>query len=781
MAKLEFAFLHLTIICLLPFSCAAKDTCSEVQCRVLTVGENLASEFQDKASEEGVRIIYFNLQIGNDSYHPLELKDELFPERWVWAETISEPMLSLPCDYDILSLGLLNYQVRSMAIPLEDHPSGCLASLNSSCQNLVVARAPLDNVTRGRSEGRKTEVVCVQMIEKYADKPSLVQLKYHCCSPDTTTIRCGLPVVSTEWFDAFETILTLFSVVMFLYCPAFLLALPDWFFNLRNELDKEDYNWRLSRSGDQDDSIANHTRNGYEAIGENEQGPEDGHERTKLIPVDDASPITCSTLLVAYVHQLPKLRLSFTMKLAIFLFCIAPSILYVKLGVYLTLKHEYLDRVPPETLTIALTLTEPEQSIKTPGGRYFFSLWAFIAFVFVLFLRPKDLFLQKNSHDRMCEFYSSFAAFTRVSITLPEAALHGSTMNVGDFMFFYLKVLQPAFSSFLVSCFLSVHNKGLKKMHLLATCSLPLNRNHNMSRTRLALGILWMVFLILPALLLGLSLGAMCLLLLFVALIFSLLCFSPVMSLVIVVAVKFANILANQSNKCVRYCLWMLFNILQLLIVTFLFLAPSLSTRFIVRIFGFTIMGLVLNAQIVTPYVAFLVVVATNIDLCYANLQSKYKEIKGFILQFWQQESQTEHSNRDTIPSKLFWFVSDRAFPVRIEICVMFGKMAAILTFLFLAVSSIIFFGNTYNISTVVSTIAVFVSGVIPGLFFKGLTKGENFSGWRKIKLKREIETAVKDFDRERGSTSINNESEEERPLIIISHPTDQVFETSEV
>ena len=146
------AFLHFTIIYLLAFSCAAKDTCSEVQCRVLTVGENLASEFQDKASEEGVRIIYFNLQIGNDSYHPLELKDELFPERWVWAEAISEPMLSLPYDYDILSLGLLNYQVRSMTIPLEDHPSGCLASLNSSCQNLVVGRALLDNAQAAHAQ-----------------------------------------------------------------------------------------------------------------------------------------------------------------------------------------------------------------------------------------------------------------------------------------------------------------------------------------------------------------------------------------------------------------------------------------------------------------------------------------------------------------------------------------------------------------------------------------------------------------------------------------------------
>ena len=745
MATLEIAFLHLTIVYLLAFSCAAKDTCSEVQCRVLTVGENLASTFQDKASEEGVRIIYFNLQIGNDSYHPLELKDEFFPERWVWAEAISEPMLSLPYDYDILSLGLLNYQVRSMTIPLEDHPSGCLASLNSSCQNLVVGRALLDNVTRGRS-GRNTRVVCVQMIEK-----DLMQLEYQCCRPDTTTIRCGLPVVSTEWFDALKTFLSLFSVVMFFYCPAFFLAIPDCIFNLRNELDKEDCNWR-STSGDQDESMANHTRNGYEAIGENEQGPEDGHERTELIPIDDASPITCSTLLLAYVHRLPELRLPFSMKLAIFQFCIAPFIIYVQLGVYLTFKREYLERFPPGTQTDGLTF-HFAQSIKTPSDRVLFFLWAFVAFLSVLFLRPKDFFLPADFQDSVIYLYSDSAESAGIIITLPVAVIHNSTLNVGDLMLFLLKVLQPAFSSLLVSYFLRVHNNWLKKLLYFATCSLPCNRNHNMSRTRLALGILWIVFSILPALLVGLTLGAVCLFLFFVALLFILVLCSPFMCPLFVLVVKLGGILAKQSNKRVRYCLPMVFFILCCLVFICFSFAISTSIEFIVGIFGFTIMGLVLNAKIVTPYVAFLVVVTTNIYLCYANLQSKYKEIKGFILQFWQKESQTERCNWDTIPSNLFWFVSDRAFPVRIEICVMFGKMAAILTFLFLAVSSIIFFGNTYNISTVVSTIAVFVSGVIPGLFLKGLTKGENFSGWRKIQLKREIETAVKDFDRGRVVT----------------------------
>ena len=166
------------------------------------------------------------------------------------------------------------------------------------------------------------------------------------------------------------------------------------------------------------------------------------------------------------------------------------------------------------------------------------------------------------------------------------------------------------------------------------------------------------------------------------------------------------------------------------------------------------------------------------------------------ISKHWKQLNRPERDTgvdlssgrEDTIPESLFWHVCNEksksthnVLPIRREICCMLGKMTLISIFLFLSLCSVIFLGNSYNISAVASTIAVFVSGVIPGLFFKGLTKGENFSGWRKIKLKREIETAVKDFNTGRGRASINNESEEKRLLSTNSHPTDQVFETSQV
>ena len=105
---------------LLPFLCflvssTAKQNCSE--CSLFPVGEDLSSEFQLKASEKGVKLVYLQVKItGNDSYSPLNVQDEFLPDWWVYTRSISEPMLSLPYDYDALSLGLLNYQERSMIL-----------------------------------------------------------------------------------------------------------------------------------------------------------------------------------------------------------------------------------------------------------------------------------------------------------------------------------------------------------------------------------------------------------------------------------------------------------------------------------------------------------------------------------------------------------------------------------------------------------------------------------------------------------------------------------------
>ena len=153
-----------------------------------------------------------------------------------------------------------------------------------------------------------------------------------------------------------------------------------------------------------------------------------------------------------------------------------------------------------------------------------------------------------------------------------------------------------------------------------------------------------------------------------------------------------------------------------------------------------------LNAGILARYLAFSLVIAANLYLCYAKLQKRYKEIKGFILKYWRIETQITSTDHDTIPTTLFWSVCDKVFPLESGIYVTFRDMSLILTFLFVALSSIIFSRNSY-ISSVVSIIAVFLSGTVPVLFFALIVRESQFNGWEKIKVKREIETAVKKID----------------------------------
>ena len=59
-----------------------------------------------------------------------------------------------------------------------------------------------------------------------------------------------------------------------------------------------------------------------------------------------------------------------------------------------------------------------------------------------------------------------------------------------------------------------------------------------------------------------------------------------------------------------------------------------------------------------------------------------------------------------------------RVLPVMNEIIRKLRNMGLILVFLFVSWCSIIFFGRTFKISSVVSKVAVFVAGVITRLFF---------------------------------------------------------------
>ena len=180
----------------------------------------------------------------------------------------------------------------------------------------------------------------------------------------------------------------------------------------------------------------------------------------------------------------------------------------------------------------------------------------------------------------------------------------------------------------------------------------------------------------------------------------------------------------------------------------------------VIKVFGYTLMGLILNAAIATPYAVFLLVVVTNVYFCYTNLQNRYKEVKDIISKEWQNNKELlqdqghfANGSDETIPRELFWFVCGEepnakynTLPIQTEMLYMFRNMICVLAFLFLSLSSVIIFGNLYEISTVVSSIVVFISGVIPKLLLQGFAKEKKLAGWEKIKITRQVKEAVNGY-----------------------------------
>ena len=178
--------------------------------------------------------------------------------------------------------------------------------------------------------------------------------------------------------------------------------------------------------------------------------------------------------------------------------------------------------------------------------------------------------------------------------------------------------------------------------------------------------------------------------------------------------------------------------------------------RFYIRMFGFALMGLIINVQKTTTYVIFFYVLISNISTSYNSFQKRFMDIKKIIFHHYEkQESLTKNGEhyRKTIPKDLFSYICNEReiLPFQREICVMLISTLIISCALFLALATIVFFGEEYDASPLVSAGAVLLSGKIPDLILKGLTKRETFKGWEKIHKEDTIRSGVDLWKNERA------------------------------
>ena len=766
-----------TTLLFLLASCAAKQNCSEAHCKLLPLTKDVASKFQLlTTSEKGVRMIYLQLKIGNDSYDPLQAPNEFLPYRWVWAPTISELLLSLSYDYDILSLGLLKRQVRSMDMKLEDEPSGCLASLNSSCQDIVVARTLLGNVTArngpGASIHSSEDVVCVAEIDKninFFENFFEGDVEFRCCKVVDNQgglnliPECDLRVQKSHWYKAFYVVLNVLTLFVGLYYPVILFMLPaaDYIFGFGKECEKEhqqEEGERLEQNGYLSIPSSQETREENSNVTEDNANVIEQHEHDKgkdevekrkidEIPVDDGSPVNISTLLYACVSakvfQHYSTKLPFNIKLAFLWVCVIPFPFYIELALGCILKDEYLEEIRKKDgvlLTGGLFLIF---DITQTGDCVILIIsYLIIPLLTILILTSEDLFgvksKVKSSSSRVFIGDEVLQHFKKSKKSLLVI------LSLGKVPIRVYQEVQNSYDKF--------KKTGGGRLVRLVWVLLALISS--------ILAVIWSVITAAICLLLIVSLSTVVLVGLspyVIILQFFIrykLVRSPRLRILFLILLLAGIVTLCFPDKHLLYiinpAIWLL------LAVTAPFYLPFTSCRFVIKMCGYTIMGLIYNAEIAAPIAVFFATLASYLRDRYFDSKTKCKRVKEIISQEWQQQMkqslQTEVVS-DAIPKKLFWYVCDgvkyQVFPLEWEALRLLRDVTIIFVTAFLALCAIFFSSNSYKISTVASTIAVFVSAKIPMVL---LREKDNFNGWEKINIKGIIRESVKKYiaDKER-------------------------------
>ena len=749
----RFAFF---VLLLLTYQCKAKgENCRETECRLLPVGD-VASAFRSKVSKEDVWLVYINLTVAKSSYDPWELQDRFLPRRWIWARTASWSMLCSP--YDSLSAGFETFEVERLEVQLKDQPNGCLAKLKPRCQDLAVGRMLLQNVTRSISSDN-TPVVCAEIISLGAN------IGYRCCdvhkeATGPAKIRCNKRIYVGKWVNIVCFFLSFFLT---LFAPALPLALPDYVFNLEDEVEMENHpaeqtnmettgyqritnpltvgqqgNQRVSaayRSNMEDVTATNDDNNTIpEETGQNTSNfvgnrRDKGKER-EFIPVDDSSPIILSTLLRESVKRFPDVPLSFNVKLAVMCFCVYPCVLYVRIGLHTYAGEKtFINEIIKEQLLCHGLFPQHFFSgdFDDPVVELTFAMPLIMtSIVLVLFSRPKDFILEENEVCQLCRRMSTICSSLNLSLTARRSLgdeIHRHLRIFHHYVWYallrYGNILASICDNLLLGCLREVMHQESRGRHLLCV------------------GLRFISLIVaLPFIIVG---GVFCLLILIVVLIVSLLKFSPYGTVCKHFWTNNSESLRGIQVNCkglTAFCGGMSFSFLFLIVLVLSFRLFSNSCFFVSSVVIYVIIKSALNARIVTPFLAFFLVFTTNVYSCYSKTQGKYREVKKMIWTRLQELRLNSNVPKDTIRAEIYWFVCDKVLPIKSEMCRMLRNMVLVVAFLFLALFSILLYGSENDISTFTTTISVFFTGSIPLLLSKVLTTNSNFIGGQKSKWK---------------------------------------------
>ena len=431
-----------------------------------------------------------------------------------------------------------------MEMLLEDQPSGCLANFNSSCQNKVVGRALLNMTQLNSGQPPDRNVVCVAIIEDYV-KDFLWSffdgnVKFQCCeiskeeTEESAYIQCELDVQVRGWLKAFNGILNLLTVLMMLYCPAFLLFLPDSIFNLQEEGTKEERHENEQQSEDSHHQQSNQQISRYGSTAEanvnaenddsvslvtlplltqsqqaNSQIGEDTSNKhvQSLLYLDEPNPITLSYFLRNYTKDRTEL-FSFHSKFAFLWYCVIPIFVYLRLGLNYIVESKFMEEVHKK----------PTASLVGPFFSYLFDFQGFLARLKAL--APLILILLSNPKDFLITVGEDITQFIC-------PVCRENTVSVGEEMLRHLRKLSVN-SYKLASCLINFHQKALAKSIKFFTHYAIEKMGPPWKRAKTPFIALWVLFWdVVLVIVVGVILGGVCFCVLLIGLVLLIYNYSP--------------------------------------------------------------------------------------------------------------------------------------------------------------------------------------------------------------------------------------------------------------
>lgn len=652
-------------------------SCPQSQCLLFTNEKVLSTEFQRllaEEEEEGTRLVYFKLPKLDDdtSYNPSH-SDRILPWRWTWARNNKEPLLSLSYDYDVLSLSLLTNQVKDLTLKFTSTQLECLKALNSSCQDLQIARALLDITTSNKPTEIGTNVVCFRVLrELWFGIGS--HFKYQCCKEELldngngTSINCHVPINESNWLAVFNAILAILVGVTVMYWPWIVYWVPESL-----------YSYEKTKK--------NQVENGTSCLASDNAMSRQSSD----IPLDDFSPITFRRFLRKLQKLLyPEDILDLRVKFFFLWFGLVPIFFYIKLILYFIIKTDSFDETSQKLLFQIFDFYLFVFKLERP--------LVYVFFIIPFFVIPCGVI-----------FFASEEANCRNLNSLIQANFRSA-----NYIKKRLKTAKDGYFKFNKNCLSSLSKRSVF--------------GENYKCIACLYSVAYIIFIV-PLFTVASIVAFLVTLILCVAFLCPYFVF-------------FLKLLTSRdlTEFPVYHRIFLFYSSLSATILVIF------SCQFAVRMLGFVIMGIILNAEFVIPYITFAGVISHNIYLCIRHTQEKYKEIKDIIAENWQDGKQ------DRIPAKLFWSVvkPDEKENVCVvpkfstEMFRLICRILAIVIFLSVALTAILLFQITYGASALVPTISVFISGKVSELFFTGITTGSSFVGLEKNHLEKEIAHLVK-------------------------------------